>query len=144
MLEKLKKILKKFKRTLKKLKRIPKKLKSIKGSTIIIALMYLTWIAYIYAQVKIYMVTCEWLPAEVTLATAGLFIVETVSLARLKMAKEGAPIIDKETNPFLEQAGLIDMPDFENEVQQVAMMHGDGDTIENDVNYDNYEGDENG
>lgn len=109
---------------LKKLKKILKKLKSIKGSTIIIALMYLTWIAYIYAQVKIYMVTCEWLPAEVTLATAGLFIVETVSLARLKMAKEGLPIGEKTSNPFLEQAGLVDMPDFEEEAQEIANVHG--------------------
>ena len=114
---------------IKRIKQILSKIKNIKGSTIIIALMYLTWIGYIYAQVKIYMVTCEWLPAEITLATAGLFIVETVSLARLKMAKEGAPVGKKKDNPFLEQIGLGDMPDFEDEVQkemeEIAKAHGD-------------------
>ena len=110
---------------IKRLKKILSKIKNIKGSTIIIALMYLTWIAYIYAQVKIYMITCEWLPAEVTLATAGLFIVETVSLARLKMAKEGSPVGEKKNNPFLEQVGLSDMPDFEDEVQAIAKTHDD-------------------
>lgn len=113
----------------KRLRKMLKKITSIKGSTIIIALMYLTWIAYIYAQVKIYMITCEWLPAEVTLATAGLFIVETVSLARLKMAKEGTQVCKKKDNPFLGQIGLGDMPDFEDEVQnemeEIAKAHGD-------------------
>ena len=114
---------------IKRIKKILSKIKNIKGSTIIIALMYLTWIGYIYAQVKIYMVTCEWLPAEVTLATAGLFIVETVSLARLKMAKEGTQVGKRKDNPFLGQIGLGDMPDFEDEdqkkMEEIAKAHGD-------------------
>ena len=91
-----------------------------KGSTIIITFMYITWVIYIVALVAIHIITGEWLPSEVTLATAGLFIVETVSLARLKMAKEGVRVPKKKGNPFLEQAGLGDMPDFEDEVQEIV------------------------
>ena len=90
-----------------------------KGSTIIITFMYVTWVIYIIALVAIHIIAGEWLPAEVTMATAGLFIVETVSLARLKMAKEGVKLPDKENNTFLEQVGIGDMPDFEDEVQEV-------------------------
>ena len=102
----------------KKNKGILSKIKNIKGSTIIITFMYLTWIAYIVESVKVYTLVGEWLPTEITVATAGLFIVETVSLARLKMAKEGTDVGEKKSNPFLEQIGLSDMPDFEEEVQE--------------------------
>ncbi|MEG2533550.1 MAG: hypothetical protein RSB04_11120, partial [Gordonibacter sp.] len=57
------------------------------------------------------------LPAEVTYGTAALFIVETVSLARLKLAKEGALIPTKRANPILAKIGLADLPDFEDEAQ---------------------------
>lgn len=94
-------------------------MKKIKGSTVIIALMYVTWVLYLVALVWINKLTGMWLPTEVTLATAALFIVETVSLARLKMAKEGTKVNEKKSNPFLEQVGLYNMPDFEEEVVAV-------------------------
>lgn len=60
-----------------------------KGSTVIIAFMYLTWIAYLALQIWCYSTQFTFLPSEVTIATAGLFITETASLAALKMRKEG-------------------------------------------------------
>ncbi|MEG2533683.1 MAG: hypothetical protein RSB04_11790, partial [Gordonibacter sp.] len=63
------------------------------------------------------------LPAEVTYGTAALFIVETVSLARLKLAKEGAAIPAKKTNPILAKIGLVDLPDFEDETQTESVKH---------------------
>ena len=94
--------------------------KKIKGSTIIITFMYVTWVIYIVALVGIHLITGEWLPSEVTFATAALFIVETVSLAKLKMAKEGTRVPEKKNNPLLEQIGLTDMPDFEEEIQEAV------------------------
>ena len=89
----------------------------IKGSTIIIFLMYVTWIAYLFLQIWCKQHTNAFLPAEVTYGTAALFIVETVSLARLKMAKEGASVPAKTANSFLQRLGLGNVSDFENEVQ---------------------------
>ena len=94
-------------------------MKKVKGSTIIITFMYVTWILYLVALVWINKSTGMWLPMEVTMATAALFIVETVSLARLKMAKEGTKVGQKKNNPFLEQVGLYNVPDFEEEVIEV-------------------------
>lgn len=105
-----------------------------KGSTIIIVFMYVTWIAYLAAMVYVYGITGEWFPSEATLATAALFIVETVSLARLKMAKEGQRVGEKKQNPLLEQIGLYNVPDFEEEVQDIQDVsrakHADKEMIE--------------
>lgn len=91
-----------------------------KGSTVIITFMYLTWVAYLFAMVYVYLIVGEWFPSEVTLATAALFIAETVSLARLKMAKEGQKVEPKKANSFLEQMGLYNVPDFEDDVQRIV------------------------
>ena len=68
-------------------------MKKLKGSTVIIACMYLTWSAYVAFQAWCKQAIDAFLPAEVTFGTAALFIVETVSLARLKLAKEGNTMI---------------------------------------------------
>ena len=91
-----------------------------KGSTVIITFMYVTWVLYLVAMVGVYNIVGEWFPSEVTFATAALFIAETVSLARLKMAKEGTKLKKKTNNPFLGQIGVIDMPDFEEEVDEIV------------------------
>lgn len=96
----------------------------IKGSSVIIAAMYITWIAFIAAQVWIRITTQSWLPAEMTYGTASLFIVETVSLARLKMAKEGGNPGPKKSNTFLSRLGA-DVPDFEEEAQKAAKHAAD-------------------
>ena len=90
-----------------------------KGSTVIIAFMYATWCAYLALQVWCRHFTGAYLPAEVTYGTAALFIAETVSLARLKMAKEGQPIGQRKANPFLGKMGVA-VADFEEEAQKAA------------------------
>ena len=90
-----------------------------KGSTVIIAFMYATWCGYLALQVWCKSVTGSYLPAEVTYGTAALFIAETVSLARLKMAKEGTQVRPKKPNSFLSKVGVPGIEDFEDEVQQV-------------------------
>lgn len=53
------------------------------------------------------------------MGTAALFIVETVSLARLKMVKEGSIVPQKKTNPFLEQLGLPYTSEFEEDIEEI-------------------------
>ena len=104
-----------------------------KGSTVIIAFMYATWVGYIAAQVWVHQ-TCSyvspsgtytsvWLPSEVTYGTAALFIAETVSLARLKMAKEGYDVKPKKQNTFLSKLGLTGLEDFDEDAVNVAAKH---------------------
>lgn len=94
-----------------------------KGSTIIIALMYVTWTAYVMLQAWCRLAIGAFLPPEVTYGTAALFIAETVSLARLKMAKEGSALPQKRPNPFLAKLGISDVPDFEEETQLESAKH---------------------
>ena len=107
-------------------------MKKIKGSTIILILMYVTWVVYLAALVWINQLTGMWLPMEVTTATAALFIVETVSLARLKMAKEGTNVGKKTNNSFLEKIGIYNVPDFEEEVQRTVEDYKGSDDIRDD------------
>lgn len=90
-----------------------------KSSTVIIAFMYATWVGYLALQVWCKHFTGAYLPAEVTYGTAALFIAETVSLARLKMAKEGQPIGQRKANAFLGKMGVA-VDDFEEEAQKAA------------------------
>lgn len=91
-----------------------------KGSTVIIVFMYLTWILYLGFQLHVRTKTGAWLPSEVTYGTAALFIVETVSLARLKLAKEGNEIPEQQNNVFLSKLGLNSLETFEQDVQEVS------------------------
>lgn len=98
-------------------------MRKLKGSTVIIACMYLTWTAYVAFEAWCKQAVGAFLPAEVTFGTASLFIVETVSLARLKMAKEGTGLSQKKQNPFLSKIGIGDVPDFEDEAQIESAKH---------------------
>lgn len=89
-----------------------------KGSTVIIVFMYVTWVLYILLSIWCKQYTEEFLPAEVTYGTAALFIVETVSLARLKMTKEGTTVTPRHTNTFLESMGL-GTSEFEDEIERI-------------------------
>lgn len=93
----------------------------IKGSTVIIIFMYVTWILYLFLQIWARKTIGAFLPSEVTLGTAALFIVETVSLARLKMAKEGDKVGAKQNNTFLQRLGLNNLVDFEEETQTAQL-----------------------
>ena len=93
-------------------------MKKIKGSTLIIVFMYATWVAYLFFQAACYSEFHVFLPSEVTILTGGLFIVETVSLLRLKLAKEGETLLhNKSANPLVERVGAS-LPDLEDEVQK--------------------------
>lgn len=95
-----------------------------KGSTIIITFMYFTWLAYLAFAAGFYFETYSltgygaFPPSEITYGTAALFIGETVSLARLKMAKEGAVLKPKQSNKFLEQLGIYDQGSFEDDAME--------------------------
>lgn len=92
-----------------------------KGSTVIIVFMYATWILYLAFQVYVRTRCGAWLPSEVTYGTAALFIVETVSLARLKLAKEGNVLPDKQTNAFASKLGISSsMETFEEDAQKAS------------------------
>lgn len=91
-----------------------------KGSTIIIVFMYATWIIYLLFQLYVRTRCGAWLPSEVTYGTAALFIVETVSLARLKLAKEGNVLPEKQTNTFASKLGLANIESFESDAQKIS------------------------
>ena len=96
-------------------------MKKPKGSTVIICFMYLTWIAYLGFQVWCKIHTFSWLPSEVTYGTAALFIVETVSLARLKLAKEGAVLNERQANSFMSHLGVSSsLETFEQDAQKAS------------------------
>lgn len=94
-----------------------------KGSTVIICFMYATWVSYLAFQAWCKLALNSFPPAEVTYCTAALFIAETVSLARLKLAKEGNQLTQKNKNPFFAKIGLADVPDFEEEAQAESAKH---------------------
>ena len=95
----------------------------IKGSTLIIIFMYVSWIAFLPFMVFVKLITGSFLPDSVVYGTSALFIVETVSLARLKMAKEGSPVPAQKTNSFLARMGLTGITDFEEDVQTENAKH---------------------
>lgn len=94
-----------------------------KGSTVIICFMYATWVFYLAFQAWCKLALNAFPPSEVTYCTAALFIAETVSLARLKLAKEGNRLPSKRQNPFLSKIGFGDVPDFEDEAQEASAKH---------------------
>ena len=100
--------------------------KRIKGSTICIAAMYVLWIAYICAQIWEYANYQMWLPSEVTYATAACFIVETVSLARIKLAKEGNDVPARKSNQFLSKLGLASESELEEVVAEINAKNKEG------------------
>lgn len=85
--------------------------------------MYATWTAYLAFQAWCKLAIDAFLPPEVTYGTAALFIAETVSLARLKLAKEGNQLPARKQNPFLAKLGLSEVPDFEEEAQTESAKH---------------------
>lgn len=82
----------------------------VRGSTVIIAVMFITWTAYLVGQVYVKQLTGEWFPSEVTVLTGALFITELGCLAKIRMTKEGvtaeqAKIIAKHANSRLDEVG---------------------------------------
>lgn len=112
--------------------RTAKHRRKVKGSTVIIAFMYFTWLAYLAFAAGFYFETYSltgygaFPPSEITYATAALFIGETVSLARYKMAKEGAVLKPKSSNKFMEQIGIYDSGSFEEEAMEQSRRNEEG------------------
>lgn len=76
----------------------------VRGSTIIIAVMFASWVAFIIAAVYIRLLVGDWLPSEIIVASAGLFITELACLAKIRMAKEGAKA-PEQSNSEMDQIG---------------------------------------
>lgn len=93
------------------------------GTTVCVAVMFASCVWYILYQSWFYLYAGSFLPMEVTYGFFAVFCFETVSLARLSMAKqaaragEQAKMPEKAGNPALEMLGLYNAPDFEPEVK---------------------------
>lgn len=83
-----------------------KERRHIKGSSVCIAAMYIGVVWYVFAQMFSYWTLGVFLPPEVTYGFFAAFIVETISLARLKLAKEGYNVKPKGSNAFLDRIGI--------------------------------------
>ena len=76
----------------------------VRGSTVIIAVMFASWVAFVAATVWIRLIVGDWLPSEIIVASAGLFITELACLAKIRMAKEGAKA-PPQSNSEMDQMG---------------------------------------
>jgi len=92
--------------------------KKISGFTVCVLVMFLSTIWYILYQSWFYAKYVTFLPMEVTYGFFAVYCFETVSLARLSIAKQKAKLPEKTNNPALEMLGLYSAPDFEPEVQE--------------------------
>lgn len=89
------------------------------GTTVCVAVMFVSCVWYILYQSWFYLYAGSFLPMEVTYGFFAVFCFETVSLARLSMAKQrgAAKLPERAGNPALEMLGLYSAPDFEPEVK---------------------------
>lgn len=97
--------------------------KGIKGSTVIILFMFLAVIAYVTVDIWCYKNLYSWIPYDASAIVAACFVAETVSLAKLKMAKEDGRKADyskKMTDPFSNQLGIGGLEDFSDEAVDAA------------------------
>lgn len=90
----------------------------IKGSTVIISVMFVSVVAYVAADIWVYSQFHSWIPYDASAIVGACFVAETVTLAKIKMAKEDGRRADysKRTgNSFLTKLGVADLPDFTDE-----------------------------
>lgn len=95
----------------------------IKGSTIIILLMFLAVVVYIAVDIWCYKNFHSWIPYDASAIVGACFVAETVSLAKLKMAKEEGRRGDyskKGTNSWMSKLGVSQIPDFSEEAVSAA------------------------
>lgn len=93
--------------------------KKISGFTVCVLVMFVSTIWYILYQSWFYNQYSTFLPMEVTYGFFAVYCFETVSLARLSIAKNKARLPEKAGNPALEMLGLYSAPDFESDVQAI-------------------------
>ena len=100
----------------------------IKGSTVIISVMFATICAYIALDVWCYKTLHSWIPYDGSALVGACFVVETVNLAKLKMAKEDGrrPNYSSKdsSNGFTTKLGLSNLPDFSEEAAAAQQTAG--------------------
>lgn len=97
--------------------------KGVKGSTVIIFFMFLAVIAYVAVDIWCYKNLYSWVPYDASAIVGACFVAETVSLAKLKMAKEDGRKADyskKMTDPFSSKLGIDGLEDFSEEAVDAA------------------------
>ena len=89
----------------------------VRSSTVIIAVMYASVVAYILFDAHFYETNFAFLPMDASALVGACFIAETVSLAKIRMVKEDgrAPDYSRKPNTFMNQLGVYDLPDFTDE-----------------------------
>jgi len=100
----------------------------VSGFTVCVLVMFLSTVAYILYQSWFFTRTGSFLPMEVTYGFFAVYCFETVSLARLSIAKQrikngesNVRLPEKGENPMLQSLGLYSGQDFEAEVQELQM-----------------------
>lgn len=97
--------------------------KGPKGSTVIILMMFLAVIGYVAVDIWCYKNYHSWIPYDASAIVGACFVAETVSLAKLKMAKEDGRKADyskKATNSFMSRIGVTSLQDFSDEAVAAA------------------------
>lgn len=105
--------------------------KGPKGSTVIILMMFLAVIGYVAVDIWCYKNYHSWIPYDASAIVGACFVAETVSLAKLKMAKEDGRKADyskKATNSFMTKLGVSNLQDFSDEAVAAASASTDTDT----------------
>ena len=95
----------------------------IKGSTVIITVMFAAVVAYVAVDIWCYATYRSWIPYDASAIVGACFVAECVSLAKLKMAKEQGRKADyskKASNSFMTKLGITSLTDFSDEAVQAA------------------------
>lgn len=95
----------------------------IKGSTVIISVMFCAVVAYVAVDIWCYATYHSWIPYDASAIVGACFVAECVSLAKLKMAKEQGRKADyskKANNSFMTKLGITSLTDFSDEAVQAA------------------------
>lgn len=95
----------------------------VKGSTIIISVMFAAVVAYVGVDIWCYATYHSWIPYDASAIVGACFVAECVSLAKLKMAKESGRKADyskKASNSFMTKLGITSLTDFSDEAVQAA------------------------
>lgn len=100
----------------------------IKGSTVIISVMFAAICLYIALDVWCYKELHSWIPYDGSALVGACFVAETVNLAKLKMAKEDGrkPNYSSKnsSNGFMTKLGLTSLPDFSEETAAAQQSAG--------------------
>ncbi len=97
--------------------------RGVRGSTVIITVMFASVVAYVAVDIWCYSQYKSWIPYDTSAIVGACFVAETVTLAKIKMAKEDGRKADyskRSGNSFLTKVGVTDMPDFTEEAVTIS------------------------